>query len=108
VSGAVFAHGHWRRRDPLEGLTAPMRAAIRLMAAGPVALRDGLYRGALDFRAGATPATIGALAARGLAEPRFSPLARTRPAFRLTRRGAEIAAEIARRARSRAQLEARP
>jgi hypothetical protein len=28
MSGAVFANGHWRRRDPLKGLSPAMRAAL--------------------------------------------------------------------------------
>ena len=41
MSGAVYACGHWRRRDPLEGLNEPLRAALADAALGPLR-RDGV------------------------------------------------------------------
>ena len=105
---AVFAHGHWRRRDPLEGLTPTMRVTILAITTfGPLRLANGFYRPDASTSFGATPATMTALAIRGLAEQRFSPTVSARPFYRLTRRGREIAAEIGRRAGVRAKLEHR-
>lgn len=102
VSTAIFAAGHWRRRDPLEGLTPAMREAIAQDS--PFTLVGGVYR--VPSRSVVhAPATLAALAARGLVELRLPRLERPLAAYRLTRRGRDIAAEIARRAASRARLQ---
>lgn len=108
MTAPVFAAGHWRRRDPLEGLTPAMRfALIDLDRYGALNLQDGLYRSALYDIATIAPATMTALAVRGLAEQRFARTARAKPSYRLTRRGREILAEILRRAAVRDRLETR-
>jgi hypothetical protein len=100
---AVFAAGHWRKRDALGGLAPAMREAVALLASqGRLTLSAGDYwpvGGLLHVRA----PTLAACAARGLAVQRFDPLT-GRAFYRLTRRGREIAAELARRAEVRARL----
>jgi hypothetical protein len=101
---AVYAAGHWRRRDALAGLAPAMREAIALMASdGKLTLRGGDYWPAIPMSS-VRAATLAACAARGLAVQRFDPLT-GRAFYRLTRRGREIAAEIARRAATRARLQ---
>ena len=102
---AIFAHGHWRRRDPLEGLTPAMIAAMRVAASGDFLLRDGLYQAVTGESH--PPVTIAALAERGLLRLSCGPEGRERR-FVITRRGREIAAEIHRRAQVRARLTRSP
>ncbi len=105
-SPAVFACGHWRKRDRLEGLSALMRAAIADAAIAYAAqrrleLRNGRYGG--EEGRWHAPQTLAALAERGLVEVRAGPLVREN-AYRLTRRGREIAAEIERRRQVRERI----
>ncbi|MGA2491879.1 MAG: hypothetical protein ABSF67_02885 [Roseiarcus sp.] len=104
-----------RRRNAAAGLTPAMENAIAEMALFAVFLRngEGVYApaGALPYVAGdgrkaiegaIAPATLAALAARGLAEQRFT--AHSGHAFyRLTRRGRTRAARLARIERARAK-----
>ena len=100
MTGAVFAAGHWRRRDMLEGLTESMLAAIRDAEAGPLKFFEGQYRFVLI---GHAPATVRALAERGLLRFSAGPEGAER-AYRLTQRGRAVALELKRRAAVRAKL----
>ena len=102
---AVYAAGHWRKRDPLAGLTPAMLNAVADLADTNLSLRAGAYStefGGDDLHA---PATLVALAARGLAELRFDIRSGER-FYRSTRAGRAIAEVIRRRAETRAELSA--
>jgi hypothetical protein len=105
---AVYAAGHWRKRDPLEGLTKTMRAAIDELSIGDLWLSAGGYRRATAANAQAfAPSTLVALRARGLAEQRYASVPcgpSLGPFYRATRNGRAIAAVIRRRAETRARL----
>lgn len=99
---AVFACGHWRRRDPLAGLTPRMRAAISDAGIGPLQLAHGAYSAAHGMAAHA-PATVRGLAERGLMRLSAGPEG-AKTAFRLTDAGKTCAAELQRRAGVRRRL----
>lgn len=99
---AIFAHGHWRRRDPLEGLTENMRAALADAELGRLELAFGMYSHP-DGRCAFHPATVRGLADRGLLRVNAGAQGRD-PAFRLTARGKEAVAELHRRTENRLKL----
>ena len=105
---AVFANGHWRRRDALEGLNAGMRAALIFATDGPLTLSRGRYR-ALHGKAAVrvirsvAPATVRGLAERGLLRLSAGDEGRLRR-FVLTAAGDAVVAEIRLRAEVRAKL----
>jgi hypothetical protein len=100
VSGAIIRDGHWRRRDPLHGVSPPMRAALLAFRNDDLGRREagrGLHVG-----------TVRALATRGLLRRDAGPEGLS-PAFALTREGHAALAEIDRRAAARRRLiEERP
>lgn len=112
MSSAVFANGHWRRRDPLAGLNAAMRCALLATERGPLVLIGGRYVAepkatgpatAALATASVAPATVAALAERGLFKISAGRDGTLRRYVR-TARGDEILAELRRRAAVRARL----
>lgn len=102
MSSAIIRNGHWRRRDPLAGLTPPMRKALLDAGLGQLELAHGAYSPAEGFFAHA-PSTVRALAERSLL--RLSAGAEgTARTFKLTREGRVCLAEIERRAAARVQI----
>jgi len=127
ASSAIFANGHWRRRDPLAGLAPAMLAAIEAMAAGPLRLVGGRYlpedhaeaadawgeaahrrafAGMDSYLIAVAPPTLSALDARGLARVRFVKGADglSVKTYALTPAGRTLAAEIARRRAARVAI----
>ena len=107
-----------RRRSPFAGLTPAMTATLAELANFHVYLRNGagvyapagglayVRDGKPTVEGAIAPATLVALAARGLAEQRFT--AHSGHAFyRLTRRGRSLAARLARIEQARAAALAR-
>ena len=105
MSSAVFAQGHWRRRDMLEGLAPSLLAAIEALSDGALALEGGRYTDLNDYFSIA-PSTLSALAYRGLAAMRFpkTPQGETVKVYMLTPAGRAVAAEIARRRANRVKF----
>lgn len=106
MSRAVYAAGHWRRRDPLEGLSEPMLRAIDAASLADLALGDGGYRFEQMAGRAIAPATVYALADRGLLRFAAGPDG-DRTAFRITAKGRIVAAEILRRREARRTLSRR-
>lgn len=104
MTGAVFAHGHWRRRNPLEGLSAGILAAVEDAHAEPLARSSdrGAWRAGLRARAHKAP-TVAAAARRGLLRLRCD-VEGQNCRYALTAAGLEVAAELVRRAKARAAI----
>ena len=91
MSGAIIRDGHWRRRDPLKGLSLAMLTTIR-------AFHDGaLGQTRTDVR------TVRALADRGLLRRHAGPDGLS-PDYAVTPEGLVIIAELRRRDTARAAL----
>ena len=102
MSSAIFACGHWRRRDPLAGLTDVMRDALTLASQSPLYLLDGLYRRDLG-EPGVPPSTVTALSVRGLMRVHAGPEGLLRRHI-LTPAGHRLVAVMRQRAETRARL----
>jgi hypothetical protein len=89
LSSAIIRNGRWRRRDPLKGLSLTMLEALETCQRGGALIGAGV--------------TARALAERGLIIRSAGPDG-ARPGFRVTRDGAEVLGELARRRAVRARL----
>lgn len=104
MTGAVYAQGHWRRRDPLEGLNEALLAALEDAFAEPLAQVGGRgpWRAGLRAR-GHARQTVAAAARRGLLRLRCDAAGQT-PRYALTAAGLACVQEIRRRAKARKTL----